>query len=306
MPKELYGRDFRFLPHSQILTFEEITRLAAIFATLGTRKIRITGGEPLLRRDVEILIRQLAGISAIEDLSLTTNGSLLAGKAPLLAEAGLRRVTVSLDSIDDEVFGRMNDVDFPVRRVLDGIAAAERAGLTPIKINCVVRRGVNADRIVELARHFHGTPHIVRFIEYMDVGGTIGWNLDEVVPAAEVVERIDAELPLEPIDALYRGEVARRYRYRDGGGEIGVISSVTAPFCSDCTRARLSSEGQLFTCLFSGTGRDLKLPLRSGKSDEEIAEMLRTIWTARSDRYSEIRSEETTSLPRVEMSRIGG
>lgn len=306
MPKEVFGRSFAFLPHSQILSFEEITRLATIFTTLGMEKVRITGGEPLLRTDLEILIRQLAGIDAIRDLSLTTNGSLLSAKAALLADAGLKRVTVSLDSLDDEVFRSMNDVGFPVSRVLEGIAAAEKAGLSPIKINCVIRRGVNEDGAVDLARHFKDTPHILRFIEYMDVGGTIGWNLSEVVPAAELVERIDAELPLEPVVSQYRGEVARRYRYRDGGGEIGVITSVTAPFCSDCTRARISADGKLFTCLFSATGRDLKTPLRSGRSDEEIADMLRTIWMARSDRYSEIRSEETKTLPRVAMSHIGG
>ncbi len=306
MPKEVFGRNFAFLPHSQILTFEEITRLARIFVSLGTKKIRITGGEPLLRRDLEILVGQLAEIDGLEDLSLTTNGSLLSDKAHLLADAGLKRITVSLDSLDDEVFQSMNDVSFPVSRVLEGIAAAESAGLSPIKVNCVVRRGINERSIVELARRFHGTSHIVRFIEYMDVGGTIGWNLDEVVPAAQVVARIDRELPLEPIGSDYRGEVAKRYRYRDGGGEIGVISSVTAPFCSDCSRARLSSEGKLFTCLFAGTGRDLKTPLRNGRTDGEIADMLRSIWMARSDRYSEIRSEETTTLPRVAMSSIGG
>ncbi|MDX1583958.1 MAG: GTP 3',8-cyclase MoaA, partial [Thermoanaerobaculia bacterium] len=227
MPKEVYGRDFEFLPHSQILTFEEITRLAKIFARLGVRKIRITGGEPLLRRDLHVLLGSLSAVDGIEDLSLTTNGALLAGKADLFAEAGLGRVSVSLDSLDDEVFRSMNDVDFPVDRVLEGIEAAERARLTPIKVNCVIRRGVNDDGVIEMARHFHGTPHIVRFIEYMDVGGTIGWNLDDVVPSSEIVKRIDRELPLEPIGANYRGEVARRYRYRDGGGEIGVISSVT-------------------------------------------------------------------------------
>lgn len=306
MPREVYGRDFNFLPHDQILTFEEITRLAKIFSNLGTRKIRITGGEPLLRRDLDILVRQLSEIDAIDDISLTTNGALLSNSAAALARAGLKRITISLDSLDDDIYRTMNDVDVPVGRVLEGIAAAEKAGLSPIKINCVVRRGINDAGIVALARHFHGTPHILRFIEYMDVGGTIGWNLNEVVPSAEVVERIDAELPLEPVGAQYRGEVARRYRYRDGRGEIGVISSVTAPFCSDCSRARLSSDGKLFTCLFAGTGRDLKTPLRSGSSDEEIESMLRSIWMARSDRYSEIRSEETTSLPRVGMSQIGG
>lgn len=306
MPKDVYGRNFNFLPHEQILSFEEITRLAGIFSSLGTRKIRITGGEPLLRRDLEILVGKLSEIREIEDLSLTTNGSLLAAKAESLTEAGLRRVTVSLDSLDDAVFREMNDVDFPVQRVLDGISEAERAGLAPIKINCVIRRGMNEEGVVDLARHFHGTPHVLRFIEYMDVGGTIGWNLKDVVPSREIVARIDAELPLEPVGATYRGEVAQRYRYRDGGGEIGVISSVTAPFCSDCTRARLSSDGKLYTCLFANAGHDLKTPLRSGASNEEITGILRAIWSARSDRYSEIRSEETTNLPRVEMSRIGG
>jgi len=306
MPKEVFGRDYRFLPRRLLLTFEEITRLATIFIAHGVEKIRITGGEPLLRRDVERLIEMIARLDGLRDLSLTTNGSLLARKAHALKRAGLQRVTVSLDSLDDAVFKGMNDLDFSVERVLEGIEAASAAGLFPIKINMVVRRGVNDDSVLPMARHFHGTGYILRFIEYMDVGTSNGWRLDDVVPAAEIIERIAGELPLEPVDPSYRGEVARRYRYTDGGGELGVIASVTQPFCGDCTRARLSAEGMLYTCLFAGAGHDFRLPLRQGKSDEEISELLRHIWTARQDRYSEIRTSETVSWPKVQMFRIGG
>ena len=306
MPKEVFGRDYRFLPRRLLLTFEEITRLATIFIAHGVEKIRITGGEPLLRRDVERLIEMIARLDGLRDLSLTTNGSLLARKAHALRDAGLQRVTVSLDSLDDAVFKGMNDVDFSVERVQEGIDAARAAGLSPIKINMVVKRGVNDDSVLPMARHFHGTGYVLRFIEYMDVGTSNGWRLDDVVPAAEIIERIDGELPLEPVDPSYRGEVARRYRYTDGGGELGVIASVTQPFCGDCTRARLSAEGMLYTCLFAGAGHDFRSPLRQGKSDEEISELLRNVWTARRDRYSEIRTSETVSWPKVQMFRIGG
>lgn len=308
MPKEVFGRDFQFLPARLILSFEEIARLARIFVAEGVEKIRLTGGEPLVRRDIEKLVGMLSGIEGLRDLTLTTNGSLLAKKAAALKAAGLSRVTVSLDSLDDAVFRAMNDVDFPVERVLAGIEAAREAGLTPIKINMVVKRGVNDDSIVAMARHFHGSGNILRFIEYMDVGTTNGWRLDDVVPAAEIVDKITTVLPLEPADANYRGEVARRYRYTDGGGEIGIISSVTQPFCGACTRARLSSEGKLYTCLFGSAGHDFRALLRSDKSDEEIAAHVRSVWGRRTDRYSELRTR-ATSRPRrrkVEMSHIGG
>jgi cyclic pyranopterin phosphate synthase len=273
---------------------------------LGVRKVRLTGGEPLVRRNLETLVAMLARIDGIDDLTLTTNASLLADRAHLLADAGLDRVTVSLDALDDPTFQAMNDVAFPVSRVLDGIAAAEAAGLGPIKINVVIRRGLNEHAIGDLADYFRGTPTTVRFIEYMDVGHTNGWRLDDVVPAAEVVAAIDARWPLEPVDSAYRGEVAQRYRYRDGAGEIGVISSVTQPFCGDCTRARLSADGQLFTCLFATSGHDLREPIRSGATEAELAEALRVIWTGRDDRYSELRTLDTIELPKVEMSFIGG
>jgi len=306
MPKEIFGRDFQFLPPGMLLTFEEITRLARIFLDLGVVKIRLTGGEPLVRRDIERLVEMLAPLEGLRDLTLTTNGSLLAKKARALKEAGLHRVTVSLDALDDAVFRAMNDVDFPVARVLAGIEAAAAVGLGPIKINMVVKRGVNDQCILDMARYFHGTGHILRFIEYMDVGTANGWRLDDVVPAAEIIAQIDAVMPLEPVDPNYPGEVARRYRYRDGGGEIGIIASVTQPFCRACTRARLSSEGRLYTCLFSSAGYDLRAPLRQGKSDEEIKEAIRAVWTRRSDRYSEIRSSQTQPSRKVEMFRIGG
>jgi cyclic pyranopterin phosphate synthase len=306
MPREVYGQSFRFLPHDQLLTFEEITRLAGIAIDLGVRKVRLTGGEPLLRRDLDVLVRMLGALPGLADLTLTTNGSLLAAKAEALAAAGLRRVTVSLDSLDDDVFGRLNDVSFPVARVLEGIAAAERAGLAPIKVNMVVRRGVNEESILPMARFARERGYTLRFIEYMDVGHTNGWDLDEVVAADEILARIGAELPLEPLAPAYPGEVASRWRYRDGSGEVGVIASVTRPFCGACTRARLTAEGMLFTCLFGVRGKDLRAPLRGGASDADLRDILRSVWRGRSDRYSEIRSEATLALPKVEMSRIGG
>src|SRR5215469_7450023 len=306
MPKEVFGRDFHFLPAGEILSFEEIARLARIFAELGVRKVRLTGGEPLLRRDLTTLIAMLAEIEGIEDLTLTTNGSLLAKLAPALKSAGLARLTISLDSLDDAVFRAMNDVDFPVQRVLDGIDAAAEAGLGPVKINVVVKRGINEESILPLAAHFRGSGHIVRFIEYMDVGTTNGWRLDDVVTAAEIARTIDAAYPIEPVAASYRGEVANRYRYKDGRGEFGIIASVTQPFCGDCTRARLSSEGQLYTCLFAARGHDLRALLRDGASNADIARFIADIWRVRDDRYSELRTAQTADVPKVEMSHIGG
>ncbi|CAN5709010.1 GTP 3',8-cyclase MoaA [soil metagenome] len=305
MPKEVFGRDYQFLERAELLTFEEIERVARIFVELGVNKIRLTGGEPLVRRDIERLIEMLAAINGA-DLALTTNGSMLVARSKALGDAGLRRVTVSLDSLDDDVFRMMNDVDFPVERVLRGIEAAAAAGLGPVKINMVLKRGMNESSILPMAQYFHGTGHIVRFIEYMDVGSTNGWRLDDIVPAQEVVATIDAEMPLEPVDPNYRGEVANRYRYKDGGGEIGVIASVTQPFCSDCTRARISAEGKLYTCLFATKGHDLRELVRSGASDHEIEDAVASLWRVRDDRYSEIRSSATAGLERIEMSYIGG
>jgi GTP 3',8-cyclase len=305
MPKEVFGRDYRFLDRRELLTFEEIERLARSFVRRGVRKIRLTGGEPLLRRDLERLVEKLAAIDAL-DLTLTTNGSLLAQKARALADAGLTRVTVSLDSLDDETFRRMNDVDFPVDRVLEGIDAAAAVGLGPVKVNVVVKRGVNEEDVLPLAHHFKGTGHVVRFIEYMDVGHSNGWRLDDVVSAGEMLRAVDAELPLEPVEPAYRGEVARRYRYADGSGEVGFIASVTQPFCRDCTRARLSAEGRLYTCLFAVRGHDLRAFLRRGVSDEQLDEEIARVWRGRTDRYSELRSAETADLAKIEMSYIGG
>ncbi len=305
MPKEIFGKDYAFLPQKEVLTFEEIARLVRICVGLGVRKVRLTGGEPLVRRDLERLVAMLAPIADI-DITLTTNGSLLAGKAAALAAAGLKRVTVSLDSLDDATFKKMNDVDFPVQRVLDGIAAAEAAGLAPIKVNMVVRRGLNEDSVLPMARHFRGTGRVLRFIEYMDVGTSNGWRLDDVVPAREIIAMIDREHPLEPVEPAYRGEVAGRYRYRDGAGEVGVISSVTQPFCSDCTRARLSADGSLYTCLFATQGHDLRALMRGGATDEQIRDAILAVWTAREDRYSELRSADTAGLKKIEMSFIGG
>src|SRR5262245_30184459 len=299
MPKEVFGRDYQFLPRAQLLDYEEIARLGRAFVANGVSKIRITGGEPLVRKHVERLVEMLAPLGA--ELTLTTNGTLLPQKAQALADAGLSRVTVSLDSLDDAVFGAINDVSFPVERVLDGIAAAAAAGL-PVKVNAVVKRGVNDDGIVDMARHFRGTGHILRFIEYMDVGHTNGSRMDDVVPAREILDTIVAEFPLEPVEPAYRGEVATRCRYVDGAGEIGVIASVTQPFCGDCTRARLSAEGQLYTCLFAVRGHDLRALVRSSASDEELDAAIGSIWTKRTDRYSELRSANTVDLPKIEMS----
>jgi len=304
MPKEVYGREYEFLPRADLLTFEEIARLARIFAGLGVEKVRLTGGEPLIRRDVERLIEMLAAIPSL-DLTLTTNGSVLAQKAQALKDAGLERITVSLDSLDDSVFRAMNDVDFPVARVLDGIEAAAAAGLA-VKVNVVVKRGVNDDSVLPMARHFRGSGHVLRFIEYMDVGHPNGWRMDDVVPAAEILAAIESEFPVEPLPPRYSGEVAERYRYLDGAGEIGVIASVTRPFCGACTRARLSAEGSLYTCLFATAGHDLRPLVRGPGGDEEIAAAIGEIWRVREDRYSELRSAATRDLPKIEMSYIGG
>ena len=306
MPKDVFGADHEFLPHAEILTFEEIVRMARVFRSLGTEKIRLTGGEPLLRRGIERLVAMLCEAVPDVDLTLTTNGSALKAKARALAEAGLDRITVSLDSLDDATFRAMNDVDFPVARVLEAIDAAGAAGLDPVKVNMVVKRGVNDHQVVEMARHFRGTGRIVRFIEFMDVGSTNGWRMDDVIPSAQIVRRISERFPLEPVEAHYAGEVAERWRYADGAGEIGVISSVTQAFCSTCTRARLSTDGHLYTCLFAQRGYDLKRMLRSGADDDAIAGAIAAIWRRRSDRYSEIRTEETARRSTVEMSLIGG
>ena len=310
MPAEVFGRDYAFLPHADVLTYEEIERLAGIAVGLGVGKLRITGGEPLVRKALPDLIAMLADVRLPDggpvDLTLTTNGSALRALARPLADAGLQRITVSLDSLDDETFRRMNGVAFPVTRVLDGIAAAREAGLAPVKINMVVKRGENEASIVPMARWARDEGLILRFIEFMDVGTANGWRLDDVVSARDIVAAIDAEMPLEPAAPTYRGEVAGRWRYRDGSGEIGVISSVTQPFCGDCTRARLSAEGSLYTCLFSARGTDLRGPLRAGASDEELSALLEQVWGARTDRYSELRTEATSHLPRVEMFALGG
>jgi GTP 3',8-cyclase len=318
MPKEVFDKHYNFLPHSSLLSFEEITRTAKLFVAHGVRKIRLTGGEPLLRKNLEILITMLSDLRTPEgeplDITLTTNGSVLARKAQALKDAGLQRVTVSLDALDDTIFRRMNDADFPVHEVLEGIEAAQKAGLGPIKVNMVVKRGTNDAQILPMARHFKGTPVVLRFIEYMDVGATNGWRMDEVLPSAEVIARIAAEFPLEPIGANVSGETAERWGYRDGGGEIGVISSVTQAFCHDCNRARLSTEGKLFLCLFASHGHDLRALLRGGHSDAQIAGAIGLIWQARDDRYSELRTaagsgDARGAEPRerrVEMHYIGG
>jgi cyclic pyranopterin phosphate synthase len=307
MPKEIFGRDFGdFVAREDLLTFEEIARLAALFVRNGVEKIRLTGGEPLLRRDLERLIEQLARIRGLQDLTLTTNGSLLTReKAKTLRDAGLRRITISLDSLDDEVFRRMNDVNFPVSRVLDAIDAAAEAGLEPIKVDMVVKRGMNDASVVEMARHFRGSGHIVRFIEFMDVGNTNRWRAEDVVSGREIVEMIGHVWPIEPLQPNYFGEVAERWRYVDGAGEFGVITSVTQPFCGSCTRARLTAEGSLYTCLFAGSGHDVRSLLRGGASDDEIAETIARVWRRRDDRYSEIRAE-AEGVIKVEMSHIGG
>lgn len=320
MPKEVFDKDYAFLPHSALLSFEEITRVARLFVAHGVEKIRLTGGEPLLRKNLENLVAMLRALKTPDgrelDLTLTTNGSLLARKAQALKDAGLNRVTVSLDALDDAVFRRMNDVDFSVSDVLHGIEAAHRAGLGPVKVNMVVKGGMNDQEIVPMARHFKGSPTILRFIEYMDVGASNGWKMDEVIPSAEVVRRISEAMPLEPVDPNYSGETAARWRYADGGGEVGMISSVTQAFCHDCSRARLSTEGKLYTCLFATSGHDLRALLRAGHSDQEISSAVAQVWRARGDRYSELRTNSTEALaegmtqdaPRkkVEMSYIGG
>jgi cyclic pyranopterin phosphate synthase len=304
MPREVFDANYRFLPHSAILSFEEMARLARIFVGLGVKKIRLTGGEPLVRKNLERLVEMLSELKT--EITLTTNGSLLARQAHSLKKAGLDRVTVSLDSLDDATFRAMNDADFPVAKVIEGIEAAAAAGLAPVKINMVVKRGVNDGDVAAMAGRWRGTGHIVRFIEYMDVGATNGWRMDEVVPSAEVLARIGSRWPLEPIDANYPGEVAQRWRYADGAGEIGVISSVTRAFCSSCNRMRLSTEGSLYTCLFAQSGHDLKSLVRGGASDDEIRNEIASVWQRRADRYSEIRTAETAKLRKVEMSYIGG
>jgi cyclic pyranopterin phosphate synthase len=305
MPKTVFGRNYPFLPRQEILTYEEIVRLARLFATQGVCKIRLTGGEPLLRKDIERLIAQLAALPGVE-LTLTTNGSLLASRARGLHDAGLRRVTVSLDALDEVVFKRMNDADYPVTKVLDGIEAAAACGLTPVKINMVVKRGTNDHEILPMARHFRGSGNILRFIEYMDTGNTNGWRMDEVLPSTDVIRLIDTEFPLMPIDPNYAGEVAERWTYRDGSGEIGVIASVTQAFCSGCTRVRLSTDGQFYTCLFATSGHDLRRLLREGHSDEQIAAAIAGIWQNRNDRYSELRGAGVPVVKKIEMSYIGG
>ena len=307
MPKEVFGHDFAFLHRDELLTFEEIARLTRLFVRQGVEKVRLTGGEPLLRRDLEKLIGQLASIDGLLDVALTTNGSLLTReKARSLKAAGLRRVTISLDALDDAIFRAMNDVDFPVARVLDSIDAAAEAGLTPVKIDAVIKRGVNESQVVELARRFRGTGHIVRFIEFMDVGNTNGWRMEDVVSAREMLELLQREWPLVPADPQYFGEVAERWRYADGAGEVGLISSVTQPFCATCTRARLAANGEMYLCLFAGAGYDFRALLRGGASDEELEQAIARVWHGRDDRYSELRSAATPGLRKVEMSHIGG
>jgi len=307
MPKEVFGPHFTFLHREDLLSFEELARLARIFVRHGVEKVRLTGGEPLLRRDLERLVAQLAAIEGLDDIALTTNGSLLTReKARALKDAGLRRITISLDSLDDAVFRATNDVDFPVARVLEAIDAAADAGLAPVKIDAVVKRGMNDASVIDLARHFRGTGHIVRFIEYMDVGNTNRWRVEDVVSGREILEMLSREWPLVPADPNYFGEVAERWLYADGAGEVGIITSVTQPFCGSCTRARLSASGEMYLCLFAASGYDLRKLLRSGASDEEISDVIATLWRTRDDRYSELRSEESAATPKVEMSHIGG
>jgi cyclic pyranopterin phosphate synthase len=307
MPRDVFGASYRFLERSDLLSFEEITRLVRLFAERGVTKIRLTGGEPLLRRRLEDLVGMLAAVEGIEDIALTTNGLLLADRAAALHEAGLRRVTVSLDALDDATAARVADTPVKVERVLAAIEAASAAGLAPVKVNAVIKRGLNEHAVLDLCRAFRGTPHVVRFIEYMDVGTSNGWRLEEVVPATEILAAIEAEFPVEPLAQTTPGEVAERYRYRDGAGEVGVIASVTRPFCGACTRARLTAEGHLYTCLFGAAGHDLRGPMREGASDDVVGAFLDRIWSRRRDRYSELRTEATTAeRPRVEMSHIGG
>ena len=311
MPAELYGERYKFLPKSQVMTFEEITRMAVIFVRLGVTKLRLTGGEPLVRIELEKLVGMLSGIDGVEDIAMTTNGYLLAQHAPALKDAGLHRVTVSLDSLDDAIFRQLNGRDFGVDTVLQGIQSAADVGLTPIKINSVVIKGVNDHTVADLARWCKESGYIARFIEYMDVGNLNDWQSDQVVSAAEILERIDAELPIEAAEPNYPGEVAKRWRYRDGSGEVGVIASVSSPFCGDCTRARLSTDGNLFTCLFGSVSKDLLGPMRDGASDEEMADTIGGQWSLRTDRYSELRAslpnpQSVRGRPKVEMFKIGG
>ena len=306
MPREIYGREYAFLPRPELLTFEEITRLVRLFVDEGVVKVRLTGGEPLLRRELAHLVRMLRKVAGLREITLTTNGSLLARNAVDLAQAGLSRISVSLDALDDETFARLNDVGFRAGAVLEGIDAAAAAGLRPVKVNMVVRRGVNEESLLPMARYFRARGHVLRFIEYMDVGHTNGWRMQDVVPAAEILARLDAAMPLVELPPRYPGEVASRWAYRDGGGEVGVIASVTRPFCADCTRARVTADGQLYTCLFASVGHDLRGPLRAGADDAELRDLLRSVWGARDDRYSEQRTLATVDMARVEMSRIGG
>ena len=306
MPREVFGPNFQFLARDELLTYEEITRFAKIAVESGIEKIRITGGEPLVRRDLPLLIKDLEGLKGLKDLTLTTNGALLKELALPLYEAGLSRITVSLDSLEEDVFRLMTDSTVNVQTILDGIEEADQVGFNPIKINVVVKRGVNENSVIPIARYFKDRGHIVRFIEFMDVGNTNAWGLEKVVPSQEILEKIDAELPIEPIEANYRGEVAQRYRYRDGASEIGIIASITQPFCGDCTRARLSPEGELFTCLFGSKGHDFRSLLRNSDEDELIRQKLASLWASRADRYSDIRTAATKDLIRVEMSHIGG
>ena len=307
MPKESFEKEHPFLPHAELLTFEEILRLAKLFYKLGVRKIRLTGGEPLLRRDVEVLVEMLASALPDIDLAMTTNGSLLTHKAQVLKDAGLQRVTISLDALEDDLFRAITDVNYPVEGILESIHTAKKVGLTPIKINMVVKRGVNEDQILPMARHFRGTGHILRFIEFMDVGSTNHWRNKDVFPAKEIIAAIQREFPIEPLDPNYRGEVANRWRYQDGKGEIGIIASVTQPFCGDCTRIRLSAIGELFTCLFAGEGHDVRGLLRAGVGDDELVRFIQTLWHSREDRYSELRQKKDLSRQnKVEMSYIGG
>jgi cyclic pyranopterin phosphate synthase len=306
MPRDVFDRDHVFLPRDEILTFEEIERLVGLFSGLGVEKIRLTGGEPLLRHGVTDLVRRISAVDGIRDVAMTTNGSTLARHAKALADAGLGRITVSLDAVDDARFRHAADVDFPVARVLEGIDAAKRAGLVPVKINTVVRRGLNDDALLDIAGRFRGTGHIVRFIEYMDVGASNGWEMSHVVTAEEILATISEAWPLDPVEPNYLGEVVNRWRYRDGAGEIGVIASVTNPFCGECTRLRLSADGSMYTCLFANAGTGLRDPLRSGATDEELVDIVSSVWAARTDQYSEERSGVPIGLPKVEMSYIGG
>ncbi len=306
MPKEVFGKQYQFLPQEQLLSFDEIEQVTRAFVALGVRKVRLTGGEPLMRKDLESLIARLAALPGVQDIALTTNGSFPLERVHSLKAAGLKRMTVSLDALDDETFKRMNDVDFPVERVLEWIAESARAGFAPVKVNMVVKRGVNEHAILPMARYFRQHGHILRLIEYMDVGHSNGWRMDDVLTARQMVDIISAELPLEPLEANYRGEVAERYRYADGSGELGIIASVSQPFCGDCSRARISADGRLFTCLFALGGADLRGLVRRGADDAAVQAAIAAVWQKRADRYSELRSANTAALPKVEMSYIGG